>query len=50
MMEPREAFNADTGEERWGFEMVRGVDSSPAVVDGAVYVGSGGGYLYAVDG
>lgn len=50
MMEPREALNADTGDERWRFETVRGADSAPAVVDGVVYVGSGGGYLYAVDG
>ena len=37
------------GYERWRYETGVGVESSPAVVDGVVYVGSDDGYLYALD-
>jgi len=37
------------GEEVWSFETGDDVDSSPAVADGAVYVGSRDNNLYAVD-
>ena len=35
--------------ERWRFSTDGGIQSSPAVVDGVVYVGSGDGTLYALD-
>src|SRR5690242_7896557 len=34
------ALNAATGEVRWRFETGGAVDSSPALADGVVYVGS----------
>ena len=37
------------GELRWRYETGHNVFSSPAVVDGVVYVGSGDDYLYALD-
>ncbi len=52
------ALNAETGEQEWAFTRPSGgVDSSPTVADGTVYVGAGGtdesgdpvGRLYAVD-
>ena len=36
------------GDLRWRYETGDDVFSSPAVVDGVVYVGSGDRYLYAV--
>jgi tetratricopeptide (TPR) repeat protein len=44
--------DAGTGEQEWAFETGSPVHSSPTVVDGTVYVGSGNiydGALYAVD-
>ena len=35
--------------ERWRYETGGGVESSPAVVAGVVYVGSEDRYLYALD-
>jgi len=45
------ALDASTGEKRWGFEtgLWISVASSPAVVDGTVYVGSNDSNLYALD-
>lgn len=43
------ALDAETGTKRWVFRTGGGVRSSPAVVDGTVYVGSWDGHLYAVD-
>ncbi|MBN1573600.1 MAG: PQQ-binding-like beta-propeller repeat protein, partial [Deltaproteobacteria bacterium] len=37
-----------TGQEKWRFKTSIGVYSSPCVVDGVVYFGSGDGFLYAV--
>ena len=34
--------------ERWRYETGVGVESSPAVVAGVVYVGSSDGFVYAV--
>jgi len=34
---------------RWSYSTTGPVDSSPAVADGTVYVGSDGGYVYALD-
>ena len=34
---------------KWKYATGSGVDSSPAVVNGVVYVGSGDGYLYAIE-
>ena len=42
-------MDADSGELRWRYETGDAVFSSPAVVDGVVYVGSSDSYLYAVD-
>lgn len=45
------ALDAATGEQRWRFEIGDigdWVGSSPAVVDGVVYVGGGDGYVYAI--
>ena len=42
------AVDAVTGEERWRFETGGEVWSSPAVVDGVLYVGSADGYVYAI--
>jgi len=33
---------------KWKFNTGRAVDSSPAVADGAVYVGSDDGHIYAI--
>ena len=41
--------DASTGEEIWAFPAGDDIGSSPAVVDGVVYVGSWDGSLYAVD-
>lgn len=35
--------------EKWRFETGSGIGSSPTIVDGVVYVGSGDGHLYAID-
>ena len=42
------ALDARSGEERWRFETDNDVSSSPAVVDGVVYVGSDDGNVYAI--
>ena len=40
----------NSGEERWNFEREGNLsDVSPVLHDGVLYVGSGGGYLYAID-
>ena len=39
----------EAGTQKWAFETGRYISSSPTVVNGIVYVGSGDGYLYAVD-
>ncbi|WP_235907967.1 outer membrane protein assembly factor BamB family protein [Halosegnis longus] len=47
------ALDAASGTERWTFQTandpVSGVSSSPAVVDGTVYVGSDDAHVYALD-
>lgn len=44
------AFDAITGEERWHFRTFAPIyNSSPAVTEGAVYVGSKDGTIFAVD-
>jgi FOG: WD40-like repeat len=43
------AVDAATGEREWAFQTDDGVDSSPAVAGGTVYVGSHDYNLYAVD-
>lgn len=43
------ALEAMTGVERWRFPTNGKVDSSPAVVDGVVFVGTSDGYVYAID-
>ena len=43
------ALDATTGDERWRFEARGDILSSPAVVDGVVYVGSKDNYVYALD-
>lgn len=43
------ALDAKTGVERWSFGIDTPFHSSPAVVDGVVYVGSNHGYLHAID-
>ena len=47
------ALNASTGVELWGYTMgaseLSGGYSSPAVVGGVVYVGSGDGNIYALN-
>ena len=42
-------MDAVSGDLRWRYKAGGAVRSSPAVVDGVVYFGSGDGYLYAVD-
>jgi len=42
------AVDSATGERRWTFETGGPVYSSPAIADGAVYVGSRDGHLYAL--
>jgi eukaryotic-like serine/threonine-protein kinase len=43
------ALDALTGHKIWSFETGQKVDSSPAVVDGTVFIGSGDGNVYALD-
>jgi outer membrane protein assembly factor BamB len=43
------AINASTGKSVWKFVTRARVDSSPAVADGRVYVGSSDGKLYVLD-
>jgi outer membrane protein assembly factor BamB len=43
------AVDAATGAERWRFAAGGAIDSSPAIVDGVVYVGSGDGSLLAIE-
>src|SRR5439155_300336 len=43
------AIDAATGTERWSFPTGDIVDSSPAVANGVVYVGSFDGRIYAID-
>jgi outer membrane protein assembly factor BamB len=43
------ALDAQSGEERWAVETGGLVFSSPVLVDGTVYVGSGDGRIYAFD-
>lgn len=50
---PEAGAKGGTGTQRglvWKFETGAAVRSSPAVVDGVVYVGSDDGFLYAIDG
>lgn len=42
------ALHSATGEELWRFETGGPVSSSPAVVDGVVYIGSTDNYVYAI--
>jgi outer membrane protein assembly factor BamB len=42
------ALDSQTGREKWKFTTRNSIQSSPTVADGAVYVGSDDGYLYAV--
>jgi outer membrane protein assembly factor BamB len=41
-------YDTADGSERWQFETGDDVRSSPAVVDGTLYVGSDDGNLYAL--
>ena len=41
------ALNASTGALLWKYTTANNVESSPAVANGVVYVGSGDGNLYA---
>ena len=50
MMSNLYAIDAVTGTEKWRFTTGNDVLSSPAVVNGVVYVGSNDGYLYALGG
>ena len=43
------ALNATNGDKLWNYTTGSNVDSSPAVVDGVVYVGSGNGNVYALN-
>jgi outer membrane protein assembly factor BamB len=43
------AIDAVTGELKWCYKTGGPIFSSPAVVDGAVYIGSNDGYLYAIE-
>ncbi|NLE07814.1 MAG: PQQ-binding-like beta-propeller repeat protein, partial [Dehalococcoidales bacterium] len=43
------AVDASTGELRWKYQTGSRVTSSPAVVDGVVYVGSEDGKIYAIE-
>jgi outer membrane protein assembly factor BamB len=42
------AVDATSGERAWIFEIGDDVDSSPAVVDGTVFVGSNDATVYAI--
>ena len=42
------ALEAATGKELWTFASRARIDSSPAIADGRVYVGSGDGRLYVL--
>ncbi len=42
------ALNATNGDKLWNYTTDSSVDSSPAVVNGVVYVGSEDGYVYAL--
>jgi outer membrane protein assembly factor BamB len=41
------ALNASTGQKIWNYTLDGGIESSPAIADGAVYVAADDGYLYA---
>jgi len=43
------AIDAVTGEEKWRFTTGDKVESSPAVANGIVYIGSNDKNLYAID-
>ncbi|MEJ2236935.1 MAG: PQQ-binding-like beta-propeller repeat protein [Gemmatimonadales bacterium] len=43
------SLDVATGEELWRFDAAGYTWSSPAVVDGTVYIGDNGGYLRAID-
>jgi len=43
------AISLDTGEERWVFPTENGVQSSPALADGVLYLGGRDKNFYAVD-
>ena len=49
MMTTYMRLDAHTGDRLWRYRTKGNVDSSPAVVDGVVYVGSDDNYLYALD-
>ena len=40
-------MNATTGALVWNYQTPNGVESSPAVTDGIVYIGAGDGHDYA---
>jgi len=42
------ALDAKSGHELWSFKMGNAMVSSPLVADGAVYVASHDGYIYAI--
>jgi outer membrane protein assembly factor BamB len=42
-------LNATTGKPLWTFATRARIDSSPAIADGRVYVGSNDGRLYVLD-
>jgi outer membrane protein assembly factor BamB len=43
------ALNATNGDKLWNYTTDSSVDSSPAIVNGVVYVGSEDGYVYALN-
>jgi outer membrane protein assembly factor BamB len=43
------ALNATTGALVWRFATNSGIESSPAIVNGVVYIGSFYGYIYALN-
>lgn len=43
------ALDPQTGDERWSVRLFGRVDADPTVVDGRVYVGTRGGFVYGLD-
>ena len=43
------AFDAESGDEEWTFDLGESSESAPTVADGIVYAGNEDGQLYAVD-
>jgi outer membrane protein assembly factor BamB len=43
------AIDATTGKQKWVFDLEDGVDSSPTIVNGVLFIGCKDGNLYAID-